>query len=118
MWEVLEQAFEEIYEETGRPYSRQGSYGDDEELPETFYTFWNQSSELDGWYGNKASKRIWEWNIFYYTSNPELIYSGLDDFLNKAKSLGFIIKDSGRDITTGEVGYYGRFTTISFVEIL
>ena len=39
MWEVLEQAFEEIYEETGRPYSRQGSYGDDETLPESFYTF-------------------------------------------------------------------------------
>ena len=37
MWEKLQEVFEEI----GLPYSRQGSFGVDEKLPDSFFTFWN-----------------------------------------------------------------------------
>lgn len=118
MWSVLESIFTELETEKGTPFNRQGSFSEEETLPESFYTFWNVSSNLDGYYGNVPTKCIWEWRICYYTSNPELIYAGLEDFLNKAKEVGFIIEDKGRDVPCNEPNYCGRYTTIQFVEIL
>lgn len=118
MWIALEEAFEAIFEERGIPYNRQGSYGEEETLPESFFTFWNISSDFDGYYGNTPTKCIWEWRIAFYTSNPELIYTGLENFLDKAKELGFIIEDKGKDAPCNEPNYFGRYTIIKYVEIL
>ena len=118
MYEILEEVFTELEAENGTPYSRQGSYEIDEKLPDDFYTFWNASSEYDGYYGNKPTKCIWEWTIFFYTNNPANIYDGMNNFLDKAKEYGFIIKGRGRDIATDEQNYFGRYATIEYAQNL
>lgn len=118
MWLALESVFKKIEEEFGVPYSRQGSYEIDEELPNDFYTFWNTSTEYEGFYDNgKPHKCIWTWNIYYYTIHPESIYKGLEIFIEAAREKGFIVKSAGKDLLSDEPNYYGRYLTIEFVEV-
>lgn len=112
MWEKLQEVFEEI----GLPYSRQGSYGIDEKLPDSFFTFWNTDSEFDGWYSNKPYKCVWVWNVFFYTNNPELMYSKLMEFVNLAIEKGFKVGGFGKDLSSDEPNYYGRYVEVSYVE--
>ena len=118
MWAKLAEVFSEIETENGIPYSRQGSYEIDEQLPNDFFTFWNVSSDYDGFYNAKPHKCIWYWNIFYYTNNPENIYSGLEIFIRKALEKGFIVDGSGKDLLSVEPNYFGRYITIKYIEIL
>lgn len=114
MWERLQEVFEEI----GLPYSRQGTYGVDETLPDSFFTFWNKDSEFEAWYNNKPHKCVWTWNVFFYTNDPELIYSKLDEFIEKAMEKGFQVLGRGKDLSTDEPNYYSRYVEISFIENL
>jgi hypothetical protein len=114
MWLKLQEVFEEL----GLPYSRQGSYGVDEKLPSSFFTFWNKDSEFNGYYNNKPSRCVWTWNVFFYTNDPELIYSKLNDFVNIAMSKGFQVSGQGKDLQTDEPDYFGRYVEVSFIENL
>lgn len=112
MWYKLEEVFKIV----GLPYSRQGSYEEDEKLPDSFFTFWNENSEEKTFYNNKPTRCEWEWSIFFYTINPDEVYSVMDNFIKVAKENGFIISSRGRDIPTGEPNYYGRFVKIIYNE--
>ena len=112
MWEKLEPIFEELE----LPYSRQGSYEEDEELPESFFTFWNMDTPESGYYDNDAHKAVWLWAIYFYTKNPALIYSKLENFIKIAKEKGFIAEGRGRDIASGIPNYSGRYVVIKYVE--
>lgn len=114
MWEKLQEVFEEI----GLPYSRQGSFGVDEKLPDSFFTFWNKDSEFEGWYSNKPYKCIWSWNVFFYTNDPELMYSKLMQFVNIAMEKGFKVNGFGKDLASDEPDYFGRYVEISFIETM
>lgn len=114
MWEKLQKVFDEI----GLPYARQGSYGVDEKLPSSFFTFWNKDSEFESWYDNMPHRCVWTWNIFFYTNDPELIYSKLGEFVEKAMAKGFQVKGLGKDLSTDEPDYFGRYVEVSFVENL
>lgn len=118
MWSKLQEVFDELETEYGISYSRQGSYEIDEELPESFFTFWNKSSEFENYYNNRPSSCNWDWNVFFYTKNPAEIYEGLNKFIKKAEEKGFIVEDAGKDIQTDEPNYFGRYTTVTFIEIL
>lgn len=118
MWSKLSEVFNEIEIENGFPFSRQGSYEIDEKLPNDFYTFWNTSSDYDGFYNNKPSRCVWEWNIYYYTNNPENIYYGLEIFIKKALEKGFIIEGAGKDLLSDEPNYFGRYLKIEYIEDL
>lgn len=107
---------QEVFEELKLPYSRQGSYGVDEKLPSSFFTFWNKDSEFDGYYGNKPTKCIWTWNVFFYTKKPHLIYSKLNEFIKIAQEKGFQVEGQGKDLSTDEPDYFGRYVEVSFIE--
>ena len=118
MWSKLSEVFTEIEGEMGIPFSRQGSYEADEELPSDFFCFWNTSTEYDGFYDNSVPhKCIWEWNIYFYTNNPENIYMGLEKFIEKAREKGFIIKSAGKDLLSDEPDYFGRYLSVEYVEV-
>lgn len=118
MWEKLQEVFEELQIENGTVYARQGSFTELESIPDDLYSFWNISSDLSGFYNNKPNQCIWEWNICYYTTNAANLYKGLIDFTNKAKEKGFIIKSLGKDIPVDEPHFYGRYTTVQYIQVL
>lgn len=112
MWSKLEKIFIAI----GLDYTRQGSYESEELLPSSFFTFWNYDTPDDGFFDNKANRRIWVWQIYFYTNNPSLIYSKLEEFIVLAKQEGFIIEGNGSDIPSGAPNYFGRMVRIRFIE--
>lgn len=112
MWEKLEEVFEQLE----LPYSRQGSYEEDSELPESFFTFWNMDTPEGGYYDNEAHKAIWLWGIYFYTKDPSLIYSKLDEFIRISKDKGFIIEGRGRDIASGTPDFFGRYVVVKYIQ--
>jgi hypothetical protein len=112
MWEKLEPIFQELE----LPYSRQGSYEEDEDLPESFFTFWNMNTPESGFYDNHAHKAVWFWAVYFYTKNPALIYSKLDEFIKLAKEKGFISEGRGHDVASGVPDYSGRYIIVKYID--
>lgn len=112
MWSKLEEVFETL----GVEYARQGSYAKNAKLPETFFTFWNADTPEQGFYDNKANSAVWFWYIYFYTKDPAVLYSKLEDFIRIAKEKGFIISGRPKDISSNEPNYYGRYVQIKYVE--
>ena len=118
MWTVLQSVFDEIEEEYKIPYSRQGSYEIDEELPPDFFTFFNVDSTFEKFYNNTPKACTWDWQILFYTKNPENLYRGLEIFIEKAREKGFLFESRGRDIMCDEPNYVGRTLKTTYVENL
>lgn len=112
MWSKLEEVFEKI----GVEYARQGSYSDESEYPESFFTFWQFDCPEKAFYNNKATKAIWFWNVYYYTNDPSTLYSKMDEFVSIAKEAGFIIDGRPRDAKSDRPDYPGRFVRVIYVE--
>lgn len=112
MWSKLEEVFEEIQ----LPYSRQGSYEEGEELPTSFFTFWNADSNGASYYDNGCHRTEWFWYVYFYTKDPSIIYSKLEEFIKLAKEKGFNVDGKGHDIPTDITYYLGRYVRLTYVE--
>lgn len=113
MWIKLE----EVFKKTGLEYSRQGSYGEDDEYPESFFTFWNFDTPEEGFYDDEANRSVWYWQVYYYTKDPATLYSKMDEFVRLAKEAGFVVEGRGHDIPSDRPDYPGRMITIKYMEI-
>ena len=107
---------EEIFIELGLPYSRQGSYEEADELPASFFTFWNMDTPEDGFYDNEAHQAVWFWAVYYYTKDPSSIFHKMQEFYIIAKEKGFIPDGRGKDIPSGLPDYSGRMLIIKYIE--
>lgn len=112
MWSKLEEAFEEV----GLEYARQGSYTDESQYPESFFTFWNAGTPEGGFYDDKAHKAVWIWYVYFYTKDASLLYSKLEDLITILKEKGFIIEGKGQDVASGSPDYSGRYIKIKYIE--
>lgn len=112
MWAKLEN----VFLRTGLDYARQGSYADDAELPNSFFTFWNFDTPSDSYYDNHEHRRIWHWRVYYYTNDPSTIYTMMDTLVSYAKAEGFIPEGVGVDVATDTPDYIGRMITLKYIE--
>lgn len=125
MWCELEKVFLSVNERHGWnadeeglplpiPYSRQGSYGDGEELPEAFFTFWNAETPEDLFYDNNPTRVTWRWLVYFYTSDSDKVFSLMDEFIEEARRHGFLVDGRARDIPSNEPGYIGRYVAVLY----
>lgn len=103
-----------LLEEIGLPYFRQGSMSD-VEYPSSFFTYWNIDTPYDCFYDDKDVRHNEYVQIGFYTNDPELIYSQMEDFIKKAKEKGFVIAGKPRDANSDEENYFGR---VCYIRIL
>ena len=96
-WEVdcLEDKLIKVLESLSYPVFRQGSLSEDEQYPETFFTFWNNEETEHSAYDNQTQSVLYDYDVNVYSNNPELTYSLLKDARNLLKSNGFIIASRG-----------------------
>lgn len=113
MWQKLEEALIK----TGLDYSRQGSYSDVSEYPESFFTFWNTDTPDEGYYDNKSNRSVWNWSVYYYTNDPSTLYRKMDEFIEYAKESGFIVDGKGRDVPSDRPDYPGRMITLKYIDV-
>lgn len=99
------------------PYYRQGSMSEDEEYPETFFTFWNRDSDDHAHYDNDNYGTRWVFDVNVYSSDPEKPYELLEDIAKKLKGNGWVVPGKGHDLYSDEPTHTGRGITVYFLEV-
>lgn len=81
---------------TGRPY------------PESFFTFWNGTSEDGNHYDNKPLENIENFDVNFYSTNPATVYETIAAVRALLLEKGFFIDGTGYDVPSDEETHTGR----------
>lgn len=106
----------QILETLGYPVIRQGSLSPDEEYPDSFFTFWNNDSPDHSHYDNAEYGTEWDFDVNFYSTDPEKTYKVLADARIKLKQNKWIIPGKGYDVASDEVTHTGRGMRAFYLE--
>lgn len=95
-------------EPLGFPIRLQGSLGENEQYPESFFTFWNNDTLGDEFYDNDEHSYIWDFDLNFYSSDPALVNTKLIEAKALLKAKGFIVAGKGYDVPSDEPTHTGR----------
>lgn len=112
----MEDKLIEILETFGYSVVRQGSLGPDEEYPDSFFTFWNNDSPDHAHYDNAEYGTEWDFDVNFYSTDPEKTYQVLADARIKLKQDKWIIPGKGYDVASDEVTHTGRGMRAFYLE--
>ena len=96
------------------PVIRQGSLSEGEDYPESFFTFWNNSTIDSTFYDNAEHSEISDFDVNFYSTDPELVYEKLREAKKLLKTNGFICYDSGHDLMSDEPTHIGRGISVLY----
>ena len=105
----------EILGSLGYPVKLQGSLSENEKYPDHFFTFWNPKSESESYYDNKDHATVYNYDVNFYSCNPEMVYSVLREAILKLKANGFIVSGDGHNIVSDEPTHDGRGVSVQYV---
>ncbi len=105
-----------LTEEFNLPVIQQGSMSMDDVYPESFFTFWNNSSTDEAFYDNTESETVWNFDLNYYSDDPTSVNNILLEAKTLLKSAGFIPNGSGYDVMSDEKTHTGRGINLLFIE--
>ena len=108
----MEDKLIELLEAFGYPVFRQGSLAEDEPYPNSFFTFWNNETPEGTYYDNQNHSETGDFDVNFYSTDPELVDSKLTEAKETLKQNGFIITDSGHDVASDEQTHTGRGITV------
>lgn len=100
----------------GYPVRRQGSFASSEKYPDHFFTFWNNDSNGESHYDNASHATIWEFDVNFYSIDPDMTYKKLQEAINKLKKANFIVPGKGYDVGSDEPTHTGRGINVLFIE--
>lgn len=104
----MEDILIEILSSFGYPVCRQGSFNEDDKYPDSFFTFWNTSSPDHAHYDDKDYLAEWEYDVNFYSVDPELTYSVLADARILLKQNKWIVPSRGYDLYSDRESHTGR----------
>lgn len=105
-----------ILEPLGFPIIQQGSLSPDEPYPEHFFTFWNRDTTDIEFYDNEEHATVWEFDLNFYSVDPDMVSSQLLEARRLLKANDFIVTGKGYDVGSDEVTHTGRGMTVLKVE--
>ena len=104
----MEDKLIELLESFGYPVKRQGSLSEDEQYPETFFTFWNNDEYEATAYDNETKRVTYDFDVNVYSTDPATVY----DLIRSARALlkenGFVTPSRGYDVASDEDTHTGR----------
>lgn len=92
----------------GYPVLLQGSLLPDQPYPEHFFTFWNNDSYGNSYYDNDEQSTVFDYDVNFYSTNPDWVYSKLRAAAAALKNAGFIISGDGHSVISDEPTHDGR----------
>lgn len=87
---------------------RQGSLTDNDDYPDTFFTFWNNDETEHSAYNNDTLNVAFNYDVNCYSSDPNTAYNLLSDARKLLKDNGFKPLSRGYDIGSDESTHTGR----------
>ena len=98
------------------PVRRQGSIGEAENYPSSFFTFWNNASSDGSHYDGNAAACIWDFDVNFYSTDVSKTYDVLNEAITLLKQAGFIISGRGYDVASDEKSHTGRGINVLYRE--
>lgn len=105
-----------LLETFGFPVYLQGSLNDSEEYDSSFFTFWNFETTEDDHYDNDAYRAVWGFWVYFYSDDPSIVDTKLDEAKKLLKSNGWIINGKGEDVASDVSTHTGRMITAYRIE--
>lgn len=96
----------------------QGTLNGDESYPESFITFWVDSTDDNSHYDNGVHSIDWSFSVIFYSSNPELIQTKAAEIRTKLIAAGFIADGRGNDMPSDQPSHTGWAMDFSYVETI
>ncbi len=98
------------------PVFLQGSMNADDTYPSSFFTFWNYETPEDSHYDNEAVRAIWGFWVYFYSDDPLLVDTKLDEARKLLKQNGWIVDGKGKDVASDVETHTGRMFTCWKIE--
>ena len=112
----MEDKLIEILESFGVPVFLQGSLAEDEPYPDSFFTFWNNGSESSAYYDDDENAILYDYDVNFYSNDPEKVYSTLREAKKKLKAAGFIVSGDGYSVMSDEPTHDGRGINVLYLK--
>ncbi len=113
--DVMEDLLIETLASLGFPVKLQGSLLPDEPYPDHFFTFWNRSSAGESFYDNDEKSTVYNYDVNFYSIDPEWVYTKLREAKTALKKAGFIISGDGYSVASGESTHDGRGMNVTYL---
>lgn len=96
------------------PVIRQGSLSDNDEYPDTFFTYWNNDEYETKAYDNVTASVLYDYDVNVYSTDPIKVYNLLIAARGLLKANGFITPSRGHDVGSDEPTHTGRGMNVQF----
>lgn len=104
----MEDMLIELLSSFGYRVYRQGSFSENDKYPDSFFTFWNTGTPDHAHYDNDDYLAEWEYDVNFYSVDPELTYKVLSDARILLKQNKWIVPSRGYDVYSDEPTHTGR----------
>ena len=98
----------ELLSSFGYGVYRQGSFSENDKYPESFFTYWNTGTPDHAHYDDADYLGEWEFDINFYSIDPELTYKIMSDARILLKQNKWIVPSRGYDVYSDEPTHTGR----------
>lgn len=102
----------------GFPIFLQGSINDNSPYPDSFFTFWNNTAEGSEFFDNAEHSIVWNFDLNFYSIDPDLVNTILIEAKPLLKNAGFIVTGAGHDLISDEPTHTGRGITVLKIQKL
>lgn len=114
----MEDLLIEVLSSFGYPVRLQGSLAEDEKYPNDFFTFWNNNSNSQSFYDNDESTIVYDYDVNFYSNNPENVYTKLREAKKLLKQNGFTVSGDGYSVGSDEPTHDGRGMNVLYLQQL
>ena len=98
------------------PVYLQGSMSDEDVYPESFFTYWNNTTDDAAFYDNAETEIIWDIDLNFYSNDPTLVNTIFVALKPILKTAGFIVNGLGYDVLSDEISHTGRGINLLFID--
>ncbi len=92
----------------GYPVILQGSMSPDEQYPDHFFTYWNNSADGTSYYSNNEGAIVWNYSLNFYSKDPQAVNTKLLEAKAALKAVGFVVNGAGHSVASDEPTHTGR----------
>jgi hypothetical protein len=98
------------------PVYQQGSLSDSDDYPDSFFTFFNNSTNDDAFFDNQETRTIWDFDLNIYSIDPAVVNGTLLEAKPLLKAAGFIVDGAGYDVLSDEETHTGRGINVIYIQ--
>ena len=102
----------------GKTLFLHGTLKPDEAYPETFVTFWVDSTDDGAHFDNKTNSVAWAFSVILYSANPATVNTKPNEIRAALKAAGFIPQGKGSDAPSDEPTHTGWAMDFIAIEYL